>query len=105
AAATHLFAAHGYDAVTMRAIAEELGTSAMAPYRYFSNKAEIFAMGRAEAYRHFADGQERAFHGSKDALERLFHMRTAYVRFALENPDQYRVMFELDQEPEERYPD
>lgn len=105
AAATLLFARDGYKAVTMRAIAEELGTSAMAPYRYFQNKAEIFAMVRAEGYRRFADAQERAFGASRDPLTRLFEMRNAYVHFALEHPDEYRVMFELQQEPEDRHPE
>jgi AcrR family transcriptional regulator len=103
-AATRLFAAQGYEAITMRAIASELGTSPMAPYRYFENKAEIFAMVRAEAYRRFASDQEAAFRSEGRPLERLFAMREAYVRFALKNPDEYRVMFELHQEPEDRYP-
>jgi AcrR family transcriptional regulator len=103
-AATRLFAEHGYLAVTMRAIAGELGKSPMAPYRYFQNKAEIFAMVRAEAYRQFADAQEEAFEKASGSLERLLAMREAYVRFALHHPDEYRVMFELHQEPEEKYP-
>lgn len=102
-AATRLFAEQGYGAVTMRAIAAELRTSPMAPYRYFENKAEIFAMVRAEAYRRFADGQEAAFEAEKDPLQRLLSMREAYVRFALGHPAEYRVMFELDQEPGARY--
>jgi AcrR family transcriptional regulator len=103
-AATRLFAARGYEAVTLRAIATELGTSPMAPYRYFANKAEIFAMVRAEAYRRFASDQETAFRGADDPVERLLRLREAYVRFALRHPDEYRVMFELHQEPEDRYP-
>jgi AcrR family transcriptional regulator len=103
-AATRLFAAHGYAAVTMRRIAVELGTSPMAPYRYFANKAEIFAMVRAEAYRRFANEQLAAFKSAKAPLERLMKMRDAYVGFALRHPDEYRVMFELYQEPEELHP-
>lgn len=104
-AATRLFARDGYGAVTMRAIATELGTSPMAPYRYFDNKAEIFAMVRAEGYRRFADAQEQAFDASSDPLERLFEMRNAYVRFAIDHQDEYRVMFELHQEPEQQNPE
>jgi AcrR family transcriptional regulator len=104
-AATRLFARDGYGAVTMRAIAAELGTSPMAPYRYFENKAEIFAMVRAEGHRRFADAQQKAFSSSSEPLTRLFEMRSAYVRFALEHSDEYRVMFELHQEPEERHPE
>jgi AcrR family transcriptional regulator len=103
-AATRLFAEQGYPAVTMRAIAAELGTSAMAPYRYFENKAEIFALVRAEAFRKFSDVQEAALRSTDLPLERLFAMRPAYVQFAQEHPDSYRVMFALDQESEERYP-
>jgi AcrR family transcriptional regulator len=103
--ATRLFARDGYAAVTLRAIAEGLGTSHMAPYRYFENKAEIFAMVRADAFRRFSDVQESAFESSAEPLERLFSMRAAYVRFALDHPDEYRVMFELGQEAEQLYPE
>jgi AcrR family transcriptional regulator len=88
----------------MRAIADGLGVSAMAPYRYFENKAEIFALVRADAFRRFADGQERAFAAVADPMGRLFAMRDEYVRFALGHADEYRIMFDLDQEPEDQYP-
>ena len=104
AAATKLFAEHGYEAVTMRAIADELGTSAMAPYRYFANKAEIFALVRPEATRALNDQQQRELYGSANVFERLVRARAAYVRFALEHPDQYRVIFEQRSEPDEAYP-
>lgn len=104
-AATKLFAQHGYAAVTMRAIARELGGSPMTPYRYFENKAEIFAMVRAEAFRQFANGQEAASARSTDPIGRLVEMRSAYFAFALERPNAYRVMFQLDQDRPDRYPE
>ncbi|MBM4361401.1 MAG: TetR/AcrR family transcriptional regulator [Deltaproteobacteria bacterium] len=105
AAATRLFASRGYEGVTLRGIAAELGTSAMAPYRYFpGGKAEIFAEVRAAAFRAFAEGQERAFAGEADPLVRLLRMREAYVAFALDHAAEYRVMFALDQEPDEAWP-
>ena len=104
-AATRLFAEQGYEAVTMRAIAEKLGTSAMAPYRYFANKAEIFAMVRSEATRAWCDRQLAELSVPGSALERLVRARAAYVRFALENPDQYQIIFDARAEPEDRYPE
>jgi AcrR family transcriptional regulator len=98
-AATRLFAEHGYDGVTMRAIAKKLGTSPMAAYRYFANKAEIFALVRADAARRFSDGQVEQFGSTSDPAERIARMRDAYVQFALKYPDQYRVIFELRQDP------
>jgi AcrR family transcriptional regulator len=104
-AATSLFAEHGYQAVTMRAIADELGTSAMAPYRYFENKAEIFALVRAEATRAFNECQLAAIDGDDPLLTRLVRAREAYVRFALVHPDQYRIIFEQRYESDDAYPE
>jgi AcrR family transcriptional regulator len=95
AAAIHLFAAQGYDAVTMRAVAAELGVSAMTPYRYLTGKEELFALVRAEAFRRFADRLEASVRPAHSPLERLFDLKRAYVRFAVEDPDAYRTMFEL----------
>lgn len=104
-AATRLFAEHGYEAVTMRAIADKLGTSPMAPYRYFENKAEIFALVRAEATRAWSDTVYAELERDGAALERLLRARDAYVKFALKNPDQYRIIFDPHDEPAEKYPE
>ncbi len=94
-AAEHLFAQHGYEGVTLRALAESLGRSHTATYRYFGGKAEIFAAARDAAYERFACAQERAVEGVVDLPERLNRLGDAYVRFALDEPDAYRLMFEL----------
>ncbi len=95
--ATRRFAEHGYEGVTMRALAADLGCSPMTPYRYFQNKAEIFEAVRNAAFARFAEGQEAASASSKQPAERLRALCRAYVRFALDEPAAYRIMFELDQ--------
>ena len=102
--ATRRFAESGYGGVTMRALAIELGCSPMTPYRYFSGKDEIFATVRAAAFGRFADTCEAANASSDDADERLSALGDAYLRFALDEPDAYRVMFELDQ-PHDQFPE
>lgn len=97
-AATRLFARDGYEAVTMRALAQELGCSAMTPYRYFADKNALFAAVRTEAFRRFADDQQRAHASVPDPRSQLSALRDAYIAFALSNPDAYRIMFELKQE-------
>jgi AcrR family transcriptional regulator len=95
-AAMHLFAEQGYQAVTMRSLADALGVSAMTPYRYLAGgKRELFALVRAEAFRRFADCLEAALARGGDVLARLRRLKQAYVRFALDEPDAYRMMFEL----------
>ena len=96
-AASHLFVEKGVEGVTMRELATALGVSAMTPYRYFRDKNEILAMVRARAFARFADTLENAYNIQNTTLERAISMRDAYMRFALENPDSYRLMFDLSQ--------
>ncbi len=100
--ATLRFAKHGYGGVTLRTLAAELGCSPMTPYRYFENKAAIFEAVRFAAFERFADAQEAAAEGIEDPVARLRELGLAYLRFALEEPHSYRIMFELD--PEEVAP-
>jgi AcrR family transcriptional regulator len=94
-AATKLFATHGYDAVTMRAVADALGVSAMTPYRYVSGKDELVALVRTAAFRQFAEALERATARTADPEDRLRALKRGYLKFAMEHGDEYRIMFEL----------
>jgi AcrR family transcriptional regulator len=96
-AAMRLFARDGYDAVTMRSVADALGVSAMTPYRYLAGKEALFGLVRAEAFRRFADRLEVALERAGDASARLRRLKQAYVAFAVDEPDAYRIMFELRQ--------
>lgn len=104
AVATRLFAEHGYEGVTLRAIASELGCSPMTPYRYFRDKGEIFAAVRAAAYGRFTDTQNAALEAGGDVVERIRRLGRAYVAFGIEEPDAYRLMFELGQPDAEKPP-
>ena len=102
-AATTLFAEQGYRGVTVRSLAAALGVSPMTPYRYFENKEALFAMVRTEAFRRFGDAQRDALRGAGDPDDALNALGRAYVRFALDHPDAYRIMFELQQAPAGTY--
>lgn len=105
-AATRLFARHGYDAVTMRAVAAELDMSAMTPYRYLGGKDELVALVRAQAFRRFAEALEASGAGARDPEARLVRLKAAYVAFAQAKPDAYRIMFELRAPPDgHRFPE
>ena len=104
AAACRLFAQRGTDGVTMRALAEIMGISPMKPYHYFRDKEEILAAAMERAFDRFdaALGQADKIEGS--ARERATAKRQAYVRFALAEPDCYRIMFELPHPDLGKYP-
>ncbi len=96
AAAMRLFAVHGYDGVTMRALADQLGVSAMTSYRYLRGKDELFALVRAEAFRRFGDSlAASSTRSTSTPTQRLLRLKRAYIQFALDEPDAYRIMFEI----------
>ncbi len=97
--ATRRFAEAGYAGVTLRGLATELGVSPMTPYRYFENKEEIFAAVRIAALERFGDHCERAAAEAAHLppVEQLKVMGRGYVRFGLENPHAYRIIFQLEQ--------
>ena len=105
AAAERLFGERGPDGVTMRQLAAELGVSPMTPYRYFKDKDAILAAVRASGFARFASALEAASAASKEGVERTQDTGRACVRFALENQDAYRLMFDFAQPSEKDYPE
>jgi AcrR family transcriptional regulator len=97
-AATRRFAEAGYAGVTLRGLAGELGVSPMTPYRYFRNKEEIFDAVRDAAFDRFGHHVRRTFEQSRalPPRDQMRAMGRGYVRFALEEPHAYRIMFELE---------
>ena len=91
-AARDLFARDGYEAVTMRKIAEAIEYSPTAIYLHFRDKESLV---RELCLTDF-DALARAFQRiarEPDPLERLRKVGLAYADFALEHPNHYRLMF------------
>jgi AcrR family transcriptional regulator len=92
-----LFARHGVEGVTMRQIAAELDCSPTTAYRYFQNKEEILTAVRAAAFNRFCEVIEGATRSSPDPRKSARNVGEAYLGFAMENPDAYRMMFDVSQ--------
>src|SRR5580700_1318933 len=95
--AAHLFYARGPQGFTLRELATELGVSPMTPYRYFKDKDAILAAVRARAFNKFSRALEDAYTDPGDAPARASAAGEAYIRFALEDPTSYKLMFDLSQ--------
>ncbi|HEX4534194.1 MAG TPA: TetR/AcrR family transcriptional regulator [Rhizomicrobium sp.] len=104
-AAEDLYAQHGMEGFTLRNVARELGVSPMTPYRYFHDKDEMLAAVRARAFTRFSEALETAFASGGDAGSRADAAGEAYVRFALEQPADYKLMFDVSQPGDEKYPE
>ena len=104
-AAERLFAERGPDAVTMRQLAADLGVSPMTPYRYFQDKDDILAAVRANGFNRFADALEAARATPGSVRAKSVAVGEAYLNFAFDHPHTYKLMFDLNQPGQERYPD
>jgi AcrR family transcriptional regulator len=85
--------ADGVDGVTLRDIGARLGVSRTALYRHFADKRALLAAVATEGFRRLREQLVTAWEkdGRGDAAFRA--MGVAYVRFAVDNPSHYRVMF------------
>jgi AcrR family transcriptional regulator len=91
-AAMGLFVEEGYDKVSIRRIANKIGYSPGTIYLYFKDKDDIFFHLHEEGFARLIERQREVF-DEPDPAARLRKMGRAYIRFALENPEYYELMF------------
>ncbi|MBY0588503.1 TetR/AcrR family transcriptional regulator [bacterium] len=103
---TKLFAERGYSAVTMRALAEDIGCSPMTPYRYFKDKDEILAAARAGGFRRLSERLDSVVDaGPQSPAERAELAAQAFLSFARDEPSTYRLMYTNLQPETAHHPD
>jgi AcrR family transcriptional regulator len=90
--ARRLFATHGYEAVTMRSIANNIEYSPTTIYSHFKDKESLIqelcsqdCMVLAQRFVQVAS--------IKDPIERLKQLGRVYVDFAVTHPNHYRLLF------------
>lgn len=81
------------DAVSMRAVAERVGCTAPALYRHFADRTELIFEVCRRLFAALDAYVERAVAGIDDPLADLTERGRAYVRFGLEHPEAYRILF------------
>lgn len=84
-AATEILEEQGVTALSLREVARRAGVSHNAPYRHFADRDALLAALAAEGFARLGDVLEVA-QGPRARGE-------AYVRFALEHPERFRLMF------------
>ena len=94
AEAAAMIADRGVRSVTMRALGRRLEVSRAAPYRHFADKGALMVAVAAAGFERL-QGLLAAIDADSpsDSPDRLPRMGEAYVRFALENPAYYRLMY------------
>ena len=94
-AAREIVVNEGYSALTMRRIAEAVDYSPAAIYQYFESRDRIAEAITRAGFEQFYTALEPATKIA-DPRARLFDVLRRYVRFGLEHPETYRLMFMED---------
>jgi AcrR family transcriptional regulator len=92
-AAGELFLEQGYEGFSMRRVAERIGYSATTIYRYYEDKDDLLFAVVNEGFSEFARQLTEAAENVSNPLKRLEALGQAYIRFGLDNPVYYQMMF------------
>src|SRR5690349_24853931 len=85
--AATLVAERGADGISLRELAREAGVSHAAPAHHFTDRRGLFTALAAQGWRLLADALD-------EARPDFVAAASAYVRFALDHPGHYAVMFD-----------
>ncbi len=92
-AATELFVSDGYANFSLRQVAVQIGYSPGTIYLYFEDKDDLLFTIADEGFQRFGATLQAAVDATDDIQEQIIGMGEAYIRFGLNNPVHYRLMF------------
>jgi AcrR family transcriptional regulator len=95
-AAHEMFSTHGFRNLTMRSIAKAMGYSHGALYYHFHDKAELFYALVREDFLLLLDMQRKLLADTVlGDIAHLERMMFGFIRFGLEHPHHYEIMFTI----------
>jgi AcrR family transcriptional regulator len=95
----------GVSGLSLRKVAQKAGVSHTAPYAHFADKQALIAAISTEGYKKLYEQIAQAAEQYRsDPLQRLVESSWAYVEFALDEPDHFKVTLSGMIEKEQDYP-
>jgi AcrR family transcriptional regulator len=89
-----LLGRNDYASLSMRSVAAEAGVTAGAIYKHFSNKRHLVDHVCHSALEEFEAELSRAITPlPPGSFDRVIALGTAYIRFATEKPEQFKILF------------
>jgi AcrR family transcriptional regulator len=105
-AAAEVAAQRGGAGLSLREVARRAGVSQAAPYHHFADKSALLAAVAEQGFRAFDATQAAAVASAPpEPVARLQELGAAYVRFALDKPHFFKVMFRPHLVEHARYPE
>ncbi|MEL6615747.1 MAG: TetR/AcrR family transcriptional regulator [Bacteroidota bacterium] len=92
-AASGVLATEGVAALTLRGLAARVGVSRTAPYRHFADKGALLEAVAADGFDRLQAAVHAARASGADTPEAFVSLAQTYVRFALQHPAHYRLMY------------
>lgn len=89
----------GWQAVTVRKIADRIEYSPPMIYEYFSSKEAIIDELRKEGFRRLLADLQAAYRSTENPVQQFMKMAIAYWEFAWKQPEMYQAMHGLDGVP------
>jgi AcrR family transcriptional regulator len=104
-AGADILSKEGVSALSLRKVAQQAGVSHAAPYAHFADKQALIAAISTEGYQKlYAQIAQVADQYRSDPLRRLVESSWAYVQFALNEPDHFKVTLSGMIDKEQEYP-
>ena len=94
-AALEIASEEGWQAVTIRRVAERIEYSPSAIYKYFEDKEAILHALLLQGFQQMLAALERVAAQERDAKERLLQITSVYWDFVWHHPTLYQLMFDL----------
>jgi len=98
-AAERIFIAEGYEGATIRKIADEVGVSSTALYMHFQDKGCILLEICERTLHLLLDRNSEIAAKPLDAVVRVKMMLEAYMRWGMEHPNAYQLVYSAPRPP------
>lgn len=105
-AGVEVLASEGLGGLSLRKVAKQAGVSHAAPYSHFADKQALIAAISTEGFKQLYAQIQSVFGTYREDPENLIiETAWAYVQFALNAPDRFKLMFSSVLEKEKEYAD
>lgn len=95
---------HGFSKLSMRNIAKRADVTATSIYLHFDNKDDLLLTLIEESIEHLKEYLIPEIDSAKGLIQQLEDLARGYIRFALENPQEYEIIYMVRPEEMPRYP-
>ena len=93
-AAISIMAEQGLPGTTTKRIAEKVGVSEPALYKYFPGKKELLLEALGEVGNRFINTLTGAVSEKDDVSDRIYNMSAAFYEFVMDHPEESMLLFE-----------